>query len=145
MTTSKKQPAMERKTEENWHIVGTIPETVAKHIGMRGKTPVWANDKIIQHIDSRHHKELIQHKTTALAFVCRVVGGFNSVYQQKDGTLVLAIENAVKSMVAYIQLEKASENYWRIKSAHMRDSVELYSYTLLWSKVRQQKKPVKRR
>ena len=133
---------MERRQEENWHIVGVNPESVAKHIGMKGRTPVWISEKTTKHIAEKHKRELAQFKTTALAFVHNVVSGFNNAYKQSDGTVVLSISGIVRSMVVYIKLELATENYWRVKSAHIRNNVELDNYTLLWSKT---KKPVKRR
>ena len=136
---------MERRQEENWHIVGVISESVAKYIGMKGRTPVWISEKTTNHIAEKHKRELAQLGTTALAFVRKVVVNFNNVYKQVDGTVVLAIEGTIKSMVVYIKLELASDNYWRVKSAHLRDSVDLDNYTQLWSKAVNRKKPVKRR
>ena len=135
---------MERRPEENWHIVGVIPETVARHIGMKGKTPVWISEKIAKHIADKHRQELAQLRTTALAFVRKVVVDFNNVYKQADGTVVLAAVGTIKSMVVYIKLELASENYWRVKSAHLRESVDLDRYNQLWSKTVNRKKPVRK-
>lgn len=88
---------MERNPEENWHIVGVIPESVASHIGMKGKTPVWISETIAKHIADRHRREL------------------------------------------------ATDNYWRVKSAHLRDTVDLDRFTQLWSRTGHKKKPVKRK
>lgn len=135
---------MERNPEENWHIVGVIPESVASHIGMKGKTPVWISETIAMHIADRHRRELAQLRTTALAFVRKVVVGFSDVYKQSDGTVVLAVAGTVKSMVVYIKLELATDNYWRVKSAHLRDTVDLDRFTQLWSKTVNRKKPVRK-
>lgn len=131
---------VERKQEENWHIVGVIPEAIAKQIGLGEKTPVWISDKIAGHIADSHGKELSQLRTTAIAFVHRVISGFNSVRRQKDGTMVLAIEGTNTAMVTYIKLELANDNYWRVKSAHIRPTGQLANITLLWQK-KQSKKP----
>ena len=48
-------------------------------------------------------------------------------------------------MVVYIKLELATDNYWRVKSAHLRDTVDLDRFTQLWSRTGHKKKPVKRK
>ncbi len=135
---------MERRESENWHIVGTISEGVAKEIGLNAKTPVWINDRIIKHIIDEHPE--MKTPDAATSFAHKVVSNFDTVFTQKDGTLVLAIEGVGKSMVTYIKLELASENYWRVKSAHIRPTSQLYSYRfkLIWEK-KDKKKPVKRK
>lgn len=134
---------MERK-KENWHIVGVISATVAQQIGMTDKTPVWISDKIVAHINNRHGREFSNMKTTVFAFVHRVISSFTDAYQQKDGTVLLAIKGGQKSMCTYIKLEHAEENYWRVKSAHIRDNEELVRYKPIWTKNSQAKKPAKK-
>lgn len=133
---------MERNQEENWHIVGSIPKTTAKQIGLSDRTPIWINDKILRHIEDNHRPELARMRTTAVAFVHKVVSNFDSVRKQSGDTLLLAIEGVSTSMVTYIKLERASENYWRVKSAHIRPTEQLNKFTLLWQKTHQ-KKPAK--
>lgn len=132
---------MERKQEENWHIVGVIPEHIAKQIGLDKKTPIWISDKIVRHIDNNHGMELRKRNTTALSFVHRVVNNFDNVYRQADGTLILAIESEKTAMVTYIKMELATQNYWRVRSAHVRKITELSNYSHLWFK----KKPATRK
>lgn len=119
---------------ENWHIVGCIQENVAKKLGMQGRTPIWINDKILKHIEDRHGNDLKARRTTARAFVHRVVIGFDSAYRQKDGTIVLAITSSRTAMVAYIIMERDKNNFWRIRSAHNRNTTQLQKYRLLWIK-----------
>jgi len=131
---------MERKQEENWHIVGAIPEEKAKEIGLAGKTPVWISERIAKHITDGHP----EMKVSATTFAHSVVRNFNSAYRQDDGTILLAIKGVVNSMVTYIKLELASENYWRVKSAHTRPTKQLDRFNLIWEK-EPKKKPVKRK
>ncbi len=125
---------MERNPNENWHIIGTIPENIAKQIGMGATTPVWISDKAIQHITKHHGSEFQKKNTTVPAFVHKVVTGFDNVYRQSDGTLLLAIEATKTAMVTYIKLELATENYWRVKSAHIRKLSELNKFPNIWTK-----------
>lgn len=130
---------------ENWHIVGCIQENVAKKLGMQGRTPIWINDKILKHIEDRHGRELSNMRTSAQAFIHRVVSGFNNAYLQKDGTILLAVVGGQKSLCTYIKLEHATENYWRVKSAHIRSNSELARYKAIWSKPKTTKKPAKKK
>lgn len=125
---------MERKQEENWHIVGSIPANIAKQIGMTDTTPVWISDRIIRHITKQHGNELQKGNTTVASFVHKVVNNFDTVYRQQDGTLLLAIEKSKTAMVTYIKLELATENYWRVRSAHIRRLSELNNFIHVWSK-----------
>ena len=135
---------MERKIEENWHIVGTISKSKAKNIGFAEKTPVWISDRIANHIVDEHPE--MKTAPAATTFAHGVVTNFNSAYRQDDGTIVLAIKGVVTSKVTYIKLELASENYWRVKSAHIRQTDQLRPprYTLIWEK-EEKKKPAKRK
>lgn len=135
---------MERKIEENWHIVGYISENKAKNIGLSEKTPVWISEKIANHIVDEHPE--MKTAAAATSFAHDVVSNFGSAYRQDDGTIVLAIKGVVKSKVTYIKLELASENYWRVKSAHIRpnDQLKPPRYTLIWEK-EEKKKPAKRK
>jgi len=144
-TKIKPKKTMERKQEENWHIVGTISEGVAKEIGLGAKTPVWISDRIAKHILDEHPE--MKTSAAATAFAHNVVSNFTSAYSQDDGTIVLAIKGASKAMVTYIKLELASENYWRVKSAHIRPNEQLDNnrkFRLVWEK-EQKKKPAKRK
>ena len=125
---------MERNPNENWHIIGTIPENVAKEIGMVATTPVWISDTVIRHIAKNHGREFHKKNTSVSAFVHKVVAGFDNVYRQSDGTLLLAIEATKTAMVTYIKLELATQNYWRVKSAHIRKLSELNKFSHLWTK-----------
>ena len=133
---------MERKIEENWHIVGTISESKARNIGLSEKTPVWISDRIAKHIVDEHPE--IKTAAAATTFAHRVVSNFGSAYRQDDGTMVLAVKGVKTSMVTYIKLELASENYWRVKSAHIRKTDELKGprFKLIWE---ERKKPAKRK
>lgn len=135
---------MERKQEENWHIVGAIPEEKAKEIGLVGKTPVWISQRIARHIVDEHPE--MKTESGATSFAHKVVSNFNSAYRQADGTIVLVVKGAKSSMVTYIKLELATENYWRVKSAHIRKTNELYGsrFKLIWEKG-ETKKPAKRK
>ena len=133
-----------KKEEENWHIVGTIPEGKAKQMGFAGKTPIWIKDDIIEHIKRDHGKELAQMKTTPIALAHRIVANFDCAFRQNDGAIVLAIKGVKTSLVTYIILELDGDNFWRVRSSHPRPTMQLYKDTLIWEKPVQKKKPVRK-
>lgn len=135
---------MAKKEDENWHIVGVIPEGKAKQIGLDGRTPIWIKDKIITHIKDGHTKELGKMKTTPVALAHKVVANFDCAFRQKDGAIMLAIRGVKTSLVTYIILELDDDNFWRVRSAHQRPTVQLYKDTLIWEKPVVKKKPARR-
>lgn len=119
---------MGRQIEENWHIVGVIPDYIGRQIGMGGTTPIWINDRIVDHIMKRHGDEIERLHTTAVSYVPKILSNFECVYRQVDNTLLFAMETPKTSRVAYVKLELGNSMFWRVKSAHSRKTNELNAY-----------------
>lgn len=117
---------------ENYSIAGIIPEYKARKLGMKETTPIWISDYTKKHIGNKHKVELMQRKTTAFEFVHKVVSNFNNAFRQDDGTIILTLGNNRKRMVTYIKLQISKENFWRVKSAHIRDEKELERYQQIY-------------